>query len=764
MQETHTPSLRRKHRTILLVCVVITSIIYIGWRIFFTIPFRFGLLATILGIALVVAETIAVVEALDNYRNMQAADPPEKPEIPAHMYPDVDILVTTHSEDTNLLYKTLNGCIHMKYPDKKKIHIYLCDDTNRPEMQQLAQQMGVGYFGMENNTDAKAGNLNNALAQTDSPLVVTFDADMIPRSEFLMETVPFFSLPKMIKEDGIWRERTPEEIDEKEKIGFIQTPQSFYNADLFQFNLYAEKNIPNEQDYFFREINIGRNRTNSVVYAGSNTVISREALDEVGGIRTGTITEDFATGLDIQTAGYTTYAISKVVAHGLAPKDYKSLIKQRQRWARGCVQVLRSFRFLSSSLPLRAKASYMICFLYWWTFFRRFIYILSPILFMVFGIVVVDCSIWELLLIWLPSYLIYNRANKVMSGNIRTVRWSNIVDAVMFPYLLIPVIAETFGLRMRKFVVTPKGKTSSRNSHIKYAIPHMILAGLSVAGLVFCINDLIVWQNYGGIIIFYWLVVNLYTLLNAIVLIAGRINYRSDERFYASVPVTLDTGTVRLEGETADLSENGIAVLLEKTEYLPYEDSILVELSYKDYCARLMAKVLHVQQVGKVWKYSMKITEITESNRQQYLQIVFDRDHTLPNIIESNLRKDTMSTFKGSVSKPVSSNRKLPRIPMNVTLPTASGGQVEIINYNYEYILLNSTPILEEMLTILWDEGLELHCERIGAQQQGASVLYRVENWQELAAMPSFRERVFALSSAEGSSEPPMVQEVSVSV
>ena len=35
-------------------------------------------------------------------------------------------------------------------------------------------------------------------------------------------------------DSGKWIERTPEEIDEKFKIGFIQTPQSFYNRDLFQ--------------------------------------------------------------------------------------------------------------------------------------------------------------------------------------------------------------------------------------------------------------------------------------------------------------------------------------------------------------------------------------------------------------------------------------------------------------------------------------------------------------------------------------------------
>ena len=64
------------------------------------------------------------------------------------------------------------------------------------------------------------------------------------------------------------------------KLGLLQTPQSFYNQDLFQFNLYAEKGIPNEQDFFSREINLLRNATNTAAYTGSNTVILREALEK----------------------------------------------------------------------------------------------------------------------------------------------------------------------------------------------------------------------------------------------------------------------------------------------------------------------------------------------------------------------------------------------------------------------------------------------------------------------------------------------------
>jgi cellulose synthase (UDP-forming) len=38
----------------------------------------------------------------------------------------------------------------------------------------------------------------------------------------------------------------PDSVDKDFKVGLVQTPQSFYNPDLFQFNLYAENAIPNE--------------------------------------------------------------------------------------------------------------------------------------------------------------------------------------------------------------------------------------------------------------------------------------------------------------------------------------------------------------------------------------------------------------------------------------------------------------------------------------------------------------------------------------
>lgn len=235
---------KSKKHSLWVYIAVISMIIYIGWRTFFTIPGHeiYGWMATICGIILLISETVSMLEGAEHFFRLRHKVVPEKPVVPLNWYPDIDVLITTHNEDTELLYKTVNGCKHMKYPDKRKVHIYICDDGNRPEMKKLASDMGVGYHTMEKNEHAKAGNLNNALEKTSSPWIVTFDADMIPTHEFLMETVPYIFLPRMKRlEDGTWAERAEEELEEDYKIGYIQTPQSFYNPDLFQFNFYSEK-------------------------------------------------------------------------------------------------------------------------------------------------------------------------------------------------------------------------------------------------------------------------------------------------------------------------------------------------------------------------------------------------------------------------------------------------------------------------------------------------------------------------------------------
>lgn len=721
--------------------MTVTSVIYILWRLFFTLPLHAGIVSLIAGIALFAAEFISMLEAVIHYICMSKDKAPEFPVIPESEYPHVDVLIATHSEEPELLFKTINGCKHMEYPDPAKVHIYLCDDNDRPEMAKLAQKMGVGYFGLSGNKFAKAGNLNNALSKTNSPLVVTFDADMIPRSSFLMKTVPYFFLPEMISEDGVWRKRTEEELDPDYKIGFVQTPQSFYNPDLFQFNFFAESNIPNEQDYFFKEVNVGRNSSNSAIYAGSNTLISRRALEEVGGIRTKTITEDFATGIDIQAKGYTCFAIDEVLASGLAPDDFPNLLKQRQRWGRGCVQTIRSTRFLFGKLPFLSKLSYLSCLLYWWTFLRRIVYILSPILFTVFGVLVVRTSLWGILLIWLPSYLIYNHSLRLLSGKVRDQKWSNIVDTILCPYMILPILAETFGIRMRTFVVTSKEKTGTRSAKIIYAIPHLILLAASIVGIYFSIVRMMLYKNILGLVVLFWLCMNTYFLTMAVFFLLGRINYRSSQRFRAEIPVTFSVGTRCVHGTTCDISENGLSFVTDFPEFL--HGIVDFELRDGKWAARVSGEIVQVGQFGNQWKYGVKLTELPLEEKENYAQIVFDRLPTLATEIKTNAAKDLMVFFKRKTASSVLSQRKLPRIPLDASLKTDSGETVHVSNYNYQYMLLTGTvpgPAFD-----VYMGNTVLHLKKTPSSVGGKDTLFEIENWENISDSLELHEALLEL-------------------
>ncbi len=742
-----------KRKKLWLWLMTVTSVIYILWRLFFTLPLHAGIVSLIAGIALFVAEFISMLEAVIHYICMSKDKAPEFPVIPESDYPHVDVLIATHSEEPELLFKTINGCKHMEYPDPSKVHIYLCDDNDRPEMAKLAQKMGVGYFGLSGNKLAKAGNLNNALSKTDSPLVVTFDSDMIPRSSFLMKTVPYFFLPEMILEDGVWRKRTEEELDPDYKIGFVQTPQSFYNPDLFQFNFFAESNIPNEQDYFFKEVNVGRNSSNSAIYAGSNTLISRRALEEVGGIRTKTITEDFATGIDIQAKGYTCFAIDEVPASGLAPDDFPNLLKQRQRWGRGCVQTIRSSRFLFGKLPFLSKLSYLSCLLYWWTFLRRIIYILSPILFTVFGVLVVRTELWGILLIWLPSYLIYNHSLRLLSGKVRDQKWSNIVDTILCPYMILPILAETFGIRMRTFAVTSKEKTGTRSAKIIYAIPHLILLAASIVGIYFSIERMMLYKSILGLVVLFWLCMNTYFLTMAVFFLLGRINYRSSERFRAEIPVTFSVGTRRVHGTTDDISENGLSFITDFPEFL--HGVVDFELQDEKWNATVSGEIVHVGKIGDKWRYSVKLVDLPFEEKQNYDQIVFDRLPTLATEIKTGAVKDLLVFFKRKTASSILSQRKLPRIVLNTSMRTDNGSVVHVLDYSYQYMLL--TGAVPDSEFDLYMGRTALHLKKIQSSIGGKDNLFEIENWENISDSLELHEALLELIQGKQMEEKELV-------
>ncbi|TLQ09432.1 glycosyltransferase [Marinilactibacillus psychrotolerans] len=185
----------KQNQKFLFLITFLFMTIYLLWRLFFTLPFQEGLFALIMGVLLLASEMSAAFGTFELFWRKNKESEIEKPLPLEEDFPHVDVFIATHNESADLLFNTINASTFMDYPDKSKVHIYVCDDGNRKEIAELAKSLNVNYLGLSENKDAKSGNLNHALSMSHSPLVVTFDSDMIPRHNFLMESVPYFLIP-----------------------------------------------------------------------------------------------------------------------------------------------------------------------------------------------------------------------------------------------------------------------------------------------------------------------------------------------------------------------------------------------------------------------------------------------------------------------------------------------------------------------------------------------------------------------------------------
>ena len=101
-------------------------------------------------------------------------------------FPAVDLLLPSCGEPLEVVQRSLRGALAMDYP---AFTVWLLDDTGRPELQQLAQQLGCRYRARSEHAHAKAGNLNAALPLLQGELVAVLDADVVPQRNFLQRTV-----------------------------------------------------------------------------------------------------------------------------------------------------------------------------------------------------------------------------------------------------------------------------------------------------------------------------------------------------------------------------------------------------------------------------------------------------------------------------------------------------------------------------------------------------------------------------------------------
>jgi cellulose synthase/poly-beta-1,6-N-acetylglucosamine synthase-like glycosyltransferase len=174
------------------------------------------------------------------------------------------------------------------------------------------------------------------------------DSDYIVKPNFLRETVPYFSDPR---------------------LAFVQTPQAFHNRD---DNLFAHYSALAQR--FFFEISMrSRNEQNAIIFCGDG-LIRKRVLERIGGWDEWCITEDAEASLRMLRKGYLSVYINQPYGYGLLPTTFEATKKQRFRWAFGGMQILKRFggqllpwsRFeRSEKLTVQQRMRYLMGLLGW---------------------------------------------------------------------------------------------------------------------------------------------------------------------------------------------------------------------------------------------------------------------------------------------------------------------------------------------------------------------------------------------------------------
>jgi len=241
--------------------------------------------------------------------------------------PRVSIHVPTYNEPPQMVIETLNALARLDYDDYEVI--LLDNNTPDPEVwrpveahcRALNTQMGGDYFRFfhfDGVKGFKAGALNRALALTDPAAshIGVIDSDYQVEPLWLRRAMPYFASPG---------------------IALVQGPQDYRDHRDNQFKAMAYE----EYRGFFHIGMVERNEHNAIIQHGTMTVVSKAALEEVGGWAEWCITEDTELGLRLFEAGFEAAYIPQTMGAGLEPDTLEAFMSQRYRWVYGAMQMLK---------------------------------------------------------------------------------------------------------------------------------------------------------------------------------------------------------------------------------------------------------------------------------------------------------------------------------------------------------------------------------------------------------------------------------------
>lgn len=253
--------------------------------------------------------------------------------------PLVTIQLPIYNEKT-VVADLIDTIVNIDYP-RDRLEIQVLDDSTDVTTQ-IAQELvdkyrnegfDIALHRRPDRSGYKAGNLKAGHAKARGEFIAIFDADFRPPADFLRRTLPFFDDPR---------------------LACVQTLWQHYNQDRSTMTM-AQGLALDGANYVVQSVQCWWGLM--MHFQGTGGIWRKAAIDDAGGWRADTLTEDLDLSSRAYLRGWTMKYLPQVVCLGELPETISAAKAQMHRWTKGGIQVaLKTLPdVLRSNMPMRVK-------------------------------------------------------------------------------------------------------------------------------------------------------------------------------------------------------------------------------------------------------------------------------------------------------------------------------------------------------------------------------------------------------------------------
>ncbi|NMB80851.1 MAG: glycosyltransferase [Ignavibacteria bacterium] len=252
-------------------------------------------------------------------------------------------LVTIQLPMYNELYvveRLINAVCEIEYP-KEKLEIQVLDDSTDETVDVVSkivkekQEQGfdIKHIRRSNREGFKAGALKEGLKTAKGKYIAIFDADFIPKSDFLINTLKYFT---------------------DEKVGLVQTRWEHLNED---YSILTKIQALALDGHFVIEQTVRNKAGFFITFNGTGGVWRKECIEDAGNWKADTLTEDLDLSYRAQLKGWKFVYLRDFTTPAELPLEMNALKAQQFRWTKGYIETAKKIipMVWKAKIPLKIK-------------------------------------------------------------------------------------------------------------------------------------------------------------------------------------------------------------------------------------------------------------------------------------------------------------------------------------------------------------------------------------------------------------------------